>query len=111
MTAAAGRTVQLRRERAGDDWRNLWAYVDEAGNLHIDGQDLGPATAIVSPDGEYEWSHIVEAHHVPNLLDLLGLDAAGDLLDQLERRYSGTASYELERVLREGGVPVQTAVY
>jgi hypothetical protein len=49
------REVQLRAERDGADARFLWAYLDDEGGLHIDGQDLGPGTAISSDDGEYEW--------------------------------------------------------
>ena len=49
-----GRVVTLRDEVDGPDSRHLWAHIDQEGNLHIDGQDLGPKTAIVSSDGEYE---------------------------------------------------------
>jgi hypothetical protein len=45
------RQVILRNERSGLDTRHLWAYLDDEGNLHIDGQDLGPATAPVSTSG------------------------------------------------------------
>ena len=51
-----GNKVTLRSERSGRDVRTLWAHVDVDGNLHVDGQDLGPRTAPVSVDGEYEWS-------------------------------------------------------
>ena len=49
-----GRHVALRDERNGPDTRHLEAYLDEEGNLHIDGHDLVPGTAPVSDDGEYE---------------------------------------------------------
>lgn len=57
MTAASAkpRTVTLRDEQDGQDSRHLRAWLDERGNLHIDGQDLGRATAVVSDDEEYEW--------------------------------------------------------
>ncbi len=36
------RRVTLRDETSGLDRRHLWAYLDDGGSLHIDGQDLGP---------------------------------------------------------------------
>ena len=79
----------------------LWAYLDSDGSLHIDGQDLGPDTAPVSDDGEYEWFTTVRATHVCHLVELLGGDQDSDVLDLLAKRYSGMGSYELERVIRE----------
>ena len=70
-TPAAGpppRKVTLRAERSGTDYRHLEAYVDAAGVLHIDGQDLGPGTSIVSDDGEYEWFETIAAADVPRLI-------------------------------------------
>lgn len=105
------RKVTLRQERDGRDWRNLWAYVDEGGDLHIDGQDLGPATAAVSPSGEYEWFKTIKADDLATLIDALGGEPECDLLDLLEARFSGPGSYELERILREGDIPVDTHVW
>ena len=34
----------------------LWAHIDAAGALHIDGQDLGPGTEAVSDDGNMSGS-------------------------------------------------------
>jgi hypothetical protein len=49
-----GRQVVLRDERSGRDSRHLAAYLN-AGDPVLEGQDLGPGTAPVSSDGEYEW--------------------------------------------------------
>jgi hypothetical protein len=103
--------VVLRDERSGQDSRNLWAYMSEDGSLHVDGQDLGPATAPVSADGEYEWFKTVRAADLPRLVELLGGHAGADVLDLLAERYTGAGSYELERVLRESGIPVESFVY
>lgn len=103
----AGRKVTLRDERDGRDSRHLWAYVDDAGNLHIDGHDLGPGTAPVSADGEYEWFKTVAAADVPRLVGLLGGTPGDDVLDLLERGFSGAGSYDLEARLRTSGIPVQ----
>jgi len=74
--------------------------------LHIDGQDLGPSTAPVSDDGEYEYYQTVAAADIPALLHLLGADASEDIVDVLERHWSGRASYDLEDKLQESGIPV-----
>ncbi len=103
--------MTLRDERRGDDWRNLWAYLDEAGNLHIDGQDLGPGTAPVSSDGEYEWFKTIAAAHVPRVVELLGGEPGEDVLDVLERDYTGQRSYELEHRLRDGDIPVELYIW
>jgi hypothetical protein len=102
--------VILRNERRGADTRHLWAYLDDEGNLHIDGQDLGPATAPVSDDGEYEWFCTISHEDLPQLMSLLGALADADLLDVLQRKWSGARSYELEKVLRESGIKVDLFV-
>ena len=100
------RTVTLRHERTGRDVRWLGAYVDGAGTLHIDGQDLGPGTAIVSSDGEYEWFETIAAADVPRLVVALGGAPGDDVLDLLARDWTGPRSYDFERLLRESGIPV-----
>jgi hypothetical protein len=102
-----GRRVTLRNERHGSDARHLWAYVDADGALHIDGQDLGPATAIVSDDGEYEWFTTIRAEHVPEVVRLLGGRAGDDVLALLARDFTDDGSYELERRLRESDIPFE----
>ena len=104
MTPA--KVVVLRNEREGRDSRYLEAYLDDQGSLRIDGHDLGPATTVVSPDGEYEWGRIVRAEHLPELLQLLGGKAGDDILELLERRWSGPRSGELEQVLRDCSIPI-----
>lgn len=100
------RNVTLRDERDGPDRRNLWAYVDDHGNLHIDGQDLGPKTASVSRDGEYEWFKTISATDVPKLLTLLGATAEEDILDVLESQWCGEKAGRLEQLLRDSDIKV-----
>jgi len=100
----------LREEHHGRDSRNLWAYVDAGGDLHIDGQDLGPATSPVSGDGEHEWFTTIRAEHVPQLVALLGGDDRTAILDLLEQRFVG-AGYELERIVCESRIPREFVVY
>src|SRR5215831_5777377 len=98
--------VVLRDERDGPDSRYLEAYLDDQGSLRIDGQDLGPATTVVSPEGEYESGRVIRAEHLPELLRLLGGAAGDDILELLERRWSGPRSGDLERVLRDCSIPI-----
>ncbi len=101
------RVVVLRDEHLGEDHRHLCAYRDQAGNLHIDGQDLGPGTAPVSGDGEYEWFKTIAARDVPRVVDLLDGRPGEDVLDVLERGWTGARSYDLEARLRGSDVPVE----
>ena len=105
------RTVTLREERHGADVRWLGAYVDGAGALHIDGHDLGPGTAPVSDDGEYEWFTTVAAGDVGRVVEVLGGGPGDDVLELLARDWSGPRSYELERLLRESGIPMEHSVW
>ena len=105
------RTLQLRHETLGENSRFLSAYLDAQGHLHIDGQDLGPSTGSVSSDGEYEWFQVIQASDLPRLIAALGGRPDEPILELLERRFSGKASYELERVLRTGEIPVHREVW
>ncbi len=105
-----GRKVMLREEDDGKNSRQLWAYVDADGNVHIDGQDTGPATEPVSPNGEYEWRSTIAAKDVPRLMEVLGGAPDADVLDLLEADYAGERSYVLERRLRESDVHVELFV-
>jgi len=101
------RHVQLRQDPDAPDSRFLWAYLDNKGNLHIDGQDLGPKTAPVSDDGEHEFFMTIRAEDVSKAVTLLGGSAGDDVLDLLEARYTGESSYELEQRLRESDIEVE----
>jgi hypothetical protein len=105
------RTVSLRAERSGGGQRFLSARLDDEGRLRIEGQDLGPATLPVSSDGEYEWVHTFQPHDLPALLALLDAPPDADILDELEQHWTGAASHELERRIREGAVPHTTSTW
>jgi hypothetical protein len=106
----AMREVTLRDEKNGLDSRHLWAYLDNDGNLHIEGQDLGPATAIVSNDGEYEWHEMISARDVPRLLTILGADPTASILDDLEMHWSGSNAGKLDARIRASGIDMQLSV-
>lgn len=105
-------TVTLRDEKRADGSHlGLWAYLDTAGQLHLDGQDLGPVTRNVSTDGEYEYFKIVRPEYIPSLAGLLGGGPDEGILSLLEREWAGEKSYALEDILRESVIPVVLAVY
>jgi hypothetical protein len=105
-------TVTLRDEKRADGSHlALWAYLDTAGRLHIDGQDLGPVTRSVSEDGEYEYFKMVAKADIPRLIELLGGKPEDDILDLLQRSWTGARSYDLEEILREGPIEVQLGVW
>lgn len=103
--------IVLRDEHQGQDRRYLWAWLDEEGRLHIDGQDLGPGTTMASEDGEYEWFQTIAAEDLLRLVELLGGHSGEPILELLARRYTGERSYELERRLREGDIAVKRSVW
>jgi hypothetical protein len=103
--------VVLRDERDGPERRYLEASRDAAGDLHLDGQDLGPGTGAVSGDGEYEWFQTIRAAHVGALLVALGHPSDADVLEVLARTATGAGSYRLEALLRTGVVPVERQVW
>jgi hypothetical protein len=108
---AQERRVVMRDEQAVGSRRSLVAYVDDSGALHVDGQDLGSGTSMVSSDGEYEWFETVAADAVPHLVELLGGGPGEDVLDLIERRFTGPGSHEFERVLEESEIPVTRSVW
>jgi len=105
-------TVTLRDEKRADGSHlALWAYLDSAGRLHIDGQDLGPVTKFVSGDGEYEYFKLVAKADIPRLIELLGGKPEDDILDLLGRSWTGERSYDLEEILRECPIEVELATW
>jgi hypothetical protein len=111
MTRDPDRKVVLREARTGLDQRFLSAYVSTDGALHIDGQDLGPATAPPSHDGEYEWFETIQPEHLPRLIELLGGEPGTDVLDLLAERYAGAGAATFEQILRESDIPVERFVW
>jgi hypothetical protein len=93
------RSVGLRIERRQD---GSHLVIDAAVNSSGDLQISGPVSAFFG--GEYEWWYTVEADHVPALVTALGGQPGSDILEFLERRYSGSEAYSLGKDLRASGV-------
>ena len=109
MTSDTGpqATISLLNERDGPNSWFIDASLDEQGNLLIAGQDIGPATATMSSDGEYEWSVVVPASSLGRAVVVLGGRAGEPILELLARDYSGRAAYGIRRKLEEAGIPVE----
>lgn len=106
--ALAASKVELRAEHRPDGSSlYLEAWLDDARNLHLDGRDLGPVTRPVSPDGEYEYFMTIAAADVPRVVELLGGAPGENVLRLLAGCWSGSASHELERILRESDIPIE----
>jgi hypothetical protein len=110
MTDRNQRKVTLR-DVGGMNARYLWAYLDDQGNLHIDGQDLGPATAMVSGDGEYEWFQVIDAADIPRVVRLLDGKPGTDILDLLEQKWTGGQAGVLEQRLQQSDIPIKRSTW
>lgn len=98
--------VSLQNQHLEDgSWLNLDARLETDGALSIMGQDLGPVTQMMSDDGEYEWGYSFKPEDVPVLFTALGGLPGEDIIDVLERRFSGENAYRLGRALDASGVP------
>lgn len=105
-------TVILRDEHREDgNERHLRARIKDDGSLEIEGQDFGPATSMVSPDGEYEWWETIAPQYLPQLVALLGGEPGEPILDLLVNRYTGDRSYDFEARLRAATFPIELAVW
>ncbi len=54
---------------------------------------------------------MVAKEDIPRLIELLGGKPEDDILDLLERNWTGEKSYDLEEILREGPIEVELATW
>jgi hypothetical protein len=107
-----GRSVKLQNEHREDgSWLNLDASLERDGTLRIIGQDLGPVTKSISPDGEYEYFYTIAAQDVPALVVALGGQPGTDVIDLLEQHWSADAAYNLSAAIRSSGVKYSFSSY
>ena len=93
-------SVELRASRVAENSYFLSAHLDGSGDLVLSGQDLGPGTAMVSSDGEYEYWYVVAAADIPTLLARLGSPTDADVLDVLADELAGRKMVRLEAIIR-----------
>ena len=96
--------VILRNLRDEGGVRRLSASLSEAGDLLIEGQDLGAGVERVFGSGirEYEWIWTIGAESVPLLLD--AMKHAGHVLDALVEQFSDDKADSLKPFLDDNGV-------
>lgn len=100
------RTVVLRHSRDAGGSRHLEARLNEAGDLVIEGQDLGPAVEEFFGSREYEWIWTVKAADLAGLRR--SLPEQGELLELLARLFSGDDAGRLKDFLEKNAIPHQT---
>ena len=96
-------------------------YLDEAGDLVLEAQDLGKAARESWGDSDYEyWIRVREPNKQTVLVQLReelgtteGGDEDGELLALIERKYRGNpaASFDFQRWLDAKGIPYEFSSY
>lgn len=97
------RSVILRRTRDRNGSRYLAASIVADGDIHVEGQDLGPGVTAYWGEGvtEYEWTWTIPIAEVPHLLSSLDEPVDADPLAALARHFSGERAAGLKRFLDE----------
>jgi len=95
--------VVLRDERTQGDSRFLGASYSDAGDLVIEGQDLGNTVGGILGAREYEWTWTIACQDLPALGRALKTKA--NLLEALRIRFNGPAAAHLDVFLRESEIP------
>lgn len=109
--AAPVRRILLRDERLTTGIRSaLWARIGPLGELHLDGQDLGPLDWMGALDGEYEYHRTIAPEDFPALIAVLGGEPGDDVLALLARDHSGMQSFRMELSLRDAPFPTRLYV-
>jgi hypothetical protein len=103
--------LRLGEERDGPDSRTLDAELQADGAVQFSGQDLGPLTAAVSDDGEYEYWFRVEAHDHARAVAALGGRPGEALMTVLQRAWSGPQAFRIRRTLDAAGIATHLSVY
>lgn len=101
--------VVLRNEHSPKGSRHLSARITEAGDLSIEGQDLGPGVEEAWGGGltEYEWAIVVRRAHLPQVIVALGGKEDVDVLSLLAARFSDNEQCTSRSFLAERGIPVE----
>lgn len=103
MDESVARRVTVRSVSDESGRRHLTAARDTAGNVTLEGHDLGKGVADFYGSGitEYEWVHRIEAPDVARLLTALGGGPGDDVLDLLP---TGPTA-DIYGLLREHQIP------
>ena len=77
--------------------------LDTEGGLSLIGHDLGPGVQQFFGFDEYEFTRHLNAQEVVRLRELLGIDAAADLLARISEQFD--TSHEFEAYLSDEEIP------
>ena len=105
---AERREVTLRSKRDREGTRALWAYLNENGDLYVDGQDLGSGVSGAFGAGitEYEWSHMIKKNDIPSLVKALNGNPGEDILDILKKHFDKEPRFEISDFCERRRIPV-----
>jgi hypothetical protein len=103
--------TRLGDERNGPDSRTLDADFGENGAIEFAGIDLGPATAPVSDDGEYEYWFRVESVDAARAVEALGGEPGENLMGALRRLWTGPQAFRIRMTLDAAGIETHLFVY
>ena len=98
--------VVLRNQRDEYGLRYLDATLNENGDIVIEGQDLGKGVEEAFSSSEYEWTWTIKSNHIHLLKKALG--GTNDILDALEKEYSGLNASKLYEFLENNKIPIES---
>lgn len=101
----APRVVVLRASEDAEGTRLLQAFLNDDGDILIQGRDYGDGVEQMLGMREYEWGWKIPAGHVPALLR--ALEADDDVLAALKRRFSGDDAAHLGEFLDAHGIATE----
>lgn len=87
--------------------RYLEAHLTPAGDLEVEGQDLGPGVEGFFGKGfrEYEWYYVIKRENFPELARALEAPPGTDILNLLQFRCVGPHGRDIGQVIEEHKIP------
>lgn len=99
--------VVLRDYTDEDGRRYLEAHLTPAGDLEVEGQDLGTGVEKFFGEGfrEYEWYYVIKKGDLPELARALKAPPGTDILNLLQFRCVGPHGRDIGQVIEEHKIP------
>lgn len=101
--------ITLRSERDAEGSRRLDLRRDDAGNIRLEGQDLGNQVEAFWGKGlrEYEWVHTIPAGQDRKIRDALGGAVGSDMVRLISQWCADHDADNLERTLQAHDVKIE----
>ena len=101
--------ITLRSERDAPGSRRLDLRRDDAGNIRLEGQDLGNQVEAFWGKGlrEYEWVHTIPAGQDRKIRDALGGAVGSDMVRLISQWCADHDADNLKRTLQAHGVKIE----